>query len=93
MTGRNGVLKEKVFTGSNQKEAQKKLVMKSQLVLEQRGLREHRHLEEERGVMELIKWRAKGNRVPEILLREEGGSRGPELHPSFEAKHSAEVES
>lgn len=52
MTGRNGVLKEKVLKqGSNQKGAQRKLVMMSHLALEQRQLREHRHLEEEHGVV------------------------------------------
>lgn len=49
MTGRNNVLKEKVLAGSNQKEAQRKLVVRSPLVLEQRGLREHRHLEDKCG--------------------------------------------
>lgn len=45
------MLKEKVLTGSNQKGVQRKLVMKSHLALEQGGLREHRHLEEECGVV------------------------------------------
>lgn len=52
MTERNGVLKEKVLTGSDQKRAQGKLAMKTHLAIEQRGLREHRHhLEEEAGVV------------------------------------------
>lgn len=38
-----------------------------------------------------MKWTAKDNRVPWALLREKGGSGGPELCPAFEAKHAAEV--
>lgn len=29
--------------------------------------------------------------MPQALLREEGGSRGPELYPAIKAKHAAEV--
>lgn len=43
MTERDGVLKEKVFTVSNQKGAQGKLAVKTHLATAQRELREHRH--------------------------------------------------
>lgn len=66
------MLKEEVLTGSNQKGAQRKLVMKSHLALEQRGLRDHRHLEEERGVVVPHKTKSQGQQSA-IGIAERGG--------------------
>lgn len=51
MAERNGVLKEKVLTASNQKGARGKSAVKTHLATAQRELREHRHHLEEAGVV------------------------------------------
>lgn len=72
LTDRNGALKEKVLTGSKQKGPQRKLVIKSHLAWEQRGFREHMHLEEEHGVVVPHKMESQGH-LSAIGIAERGG--------------------
>lgn len=87
LTGRNDVLKQKVLTGSNQKGAQRKLVMKFKhlnregswtvqvLALEPRRLREHKHLEEEHGVVVTHEMDSQGQQSATGIAEREGRKR------------------